>query len=267
MGLTAGFGKADTVSDNLFISQTAGVLSKGDWLAKKEELESNRVDKEKRALETERKKEEKMLKRRKKERKAKAAALSFNNDDEGEDEDLPAEVSYGKDPTIDTTFLPSIERERKEQEAREEAERLVNIERQKHSGTPIELTVISGGKDGGTRHQLSLKLGDLVSVLLTAVLKGKKDRALATAFSSDDLILVVDNLLISNNSLLFDLTRACNTLSGTAIFDFSKTKPHVLLRRWYNNKTDSSAAHIIKYDISSVYKLKSPGIWEVHSSS
>eukprot|EP01060_Flectonema_neradi_P009421 TRINITY_DN16716_c0_g1_i1.p1 TRINITY_DN16716_c0_g1~~TRINITY_DN16716_c0_g1_i1.p1 ORF type:complete len:212 (+),score=51.69 TRINITY_DN16716_c0_g1_i1:313-948(+) len=209
---------------------------------------------------------EKLIKRRKKERKAKASALSFD-DGEEEEAEVPVEVSYGKDPTVDTTFLPSAEREKKEKEAKEEALRLLDIERTKHSETPIKLTVVSGGKDGGTHHHISLKLGNRVSHLLTAVINGKKDRALATAFSSDDLLLIVDNLLISQSYLLFDLTIAANTVSGTNLFDFTKTKPHILLRRWYNSKIDTSAAHIITYDPTAIYKLKSPGIWEVFSPS
>ncbi|KAF0036649.1 hypothetical protein F2P81_011961 [Scophthalmus maximus] len=113
-------------------SSTVGLVTLNDMKAKQEALVKERekqLAKKEQSKELMLKLEKQKEKKRKEEQKRKIASLSFNPEDEGEEEeetededqdfvtfgvlDLPAKKKLGKNPDVDTSFLPDRDREMK----------------------------------------------------------------------------------------------------------------------------------------------------------
>nr|XP_015206628.1 PREDICTED: protein FAM50A [Lepisosteus oculatus] len=115
-------------------SSTVGLVTLNDMKAKQEALVKERekqLAKKEQSKELQLKLEKQKEKKRKEEQKRKIASLSFNpeeeededaeNEEEEEEEEIPVKKKkLGKNPDVDTSFLPDRDREEEENRLREE---------------------------------------------------------------------------------------------------------------------------------------------------
>uniref|UniRef100_A0AAR2JPB9 Protein FAM50A n=1 Tax=Pygocentrus nattereri TaxID=42514 RepID=A0AAR2JPB9_PYGNA len=150
-------------------SSTVGLVTLNDMKAKQEALVKERekqLAKKEQSKELQLKLEKQKEKKRKEEQKRKIASLSFNPDegedeeeeenDEEEEDDTPIKKKkLGKNPDVDTSFLPDREREEEENRLREELRQEWERKQEKIKGEEIEITFSYWD---GSGHRKTVKL-------------------------------------------------------------------------------------------------------------
>eukprot|EP00755_Sulcionema_specki_P039369 Sspe_Gene.112697::Locus_95899_Transcript_1_1_Confidence_1.000_Length_1000::g.112697::m.112697/K13119/FAM50, XAP5; protein FAM50 len=214
------FGKGGVTVDQMLSSEMVGLVTKDEWAARKKELE-DLPEKLKKAEEAQiAKQAEKEARRKKKAKKQQKESLSFGCDEEEEEEELddegdcpPAKKAkkdatiipkYGKDPTVDTTFLPcsirAAEERKKEEERREASERL----RQELEKVVFQMPFTTAGPGGGVQYLVDRCFGDTVADLLADAYR--EDKVMGCTMSSHDLMFVLDGLMIPASTTFYELS-------------------------------------------------------------
>eukprot|EP00540_Astrosyne_radiata_P005303 CAMPEP_0116865874 /NCGR_PEP_ID=MMETSP0418-20121206/25707_1 /TAXON_ID=1158023 /ORGANISM="Astrosyne radiata, Strain 13vi08-1A" /LENGTH=276 /DNA_ID=CAMNT_0004501429 /DNA_START=74 /DNA_END=905 /DNA_ORIENTATION=+ len=114
-------------------------------------------------------------KKRMKEKKKRMATLSFSVEDEDQDEGTPAQeaappVSFQKDPSVDTSFLPDKEREKSQKEKRAQLEEEWNERQECIKKEKLEI-VYSYWDGSGHRRTVECQKGDTIGRFLELVRK------------------------------------------------------------------------------------------------
>uniref|UniRef100_A0A8C6NRX7 Family with sequence similarity 50 member A n=1 Tax=Nothobranchius furzeri TaxID=105023 RepID=A0A8C6NRX7_NOTFU len=175
-------------------SSTVGLVTLNDMKAKQEALVKERekqLAKKEQSKELQLKLEKQKEKKRKEEQKRKIASLSFNPDDEEEeeeeeeeddrteDEDLDCEnltcvpvkkKKLGKNPDVDTSFLPDRDREEEENRLREELRQEWELKQEKIKNEEIEIT-FSYWDGSGHRKTVKMKKGNTIQNFLQKALE------------------------------------------------------------------------------------------------
>ena len=113
---------------------TKGLVSKDEFTRRREELE---------ASSSAAGSSSDAVKKKKKKKTAKASTLSFDQDDEAEDDEAvapPKKLKLGKNPDVDSSFLPDKERDEAVQRRREELARAYTQEQDAIKAEIIEVT-------------------------------------------------------------------------------------------------------------------------------
>lgn len=181
-----GFAASSTVErvDAAFKASTVGLMTREDFVRRQEEIEEGLAREKAEKEARERKALEDKEKRRKRKRAAKAShKLSFDDDGEAEeeggdgDEDDDRNINVkssttsgfglGKDPTVDTGFLPDRAREEAElaERAQIEAEYLERSRKEKSDPLVVTYSFYDGGRRAGGK--ISLVKGDTVETFLS----------------------------------------------------------------------------------------------------
>ncbi|CAB1335953.1 unnamed protein product [Coregonus sp. 'balchen'] len=169
-------------------SSTVGLVTLNDMKARQEALVKERekqLAKKEQSKELMLKLEKQKEKKRKEEQKRKIASLSFNPEDEEEEEEEKEETDeeeeeedyfpakkkkLGKNPDVDTSFLPDRDREEEENRLREELRQEWEGKQEKIKSEEIEIT-FSYWDGSGHRKTVKMKKGNTMQQFLQKALE------------------------------------------------------------------------------------------------
>ena len=198
------FSNAGPSASDRLASETVGLVSKEEFTRRREALES----------EERRQAEEAAASaggaKKKKKKKAKASTLSFGDEldeEEGDESSEPKRPKLGKNPNVDTEFLPDKDRE----EALERKKAVLAAEWERGQDAikaeEIEITYswwdpsASDGKKGH-RHTVTVKKGFSIEQFIDAV---RHQVPALRSFSSDGLMYVKEDLILPHNLTFYEL--------------------------------------------------------------
>lgn len=222
------FGAGSTeVLENAFKIETVGLVTREEFVEKRATLQ-DRIEEEKLRHKRESEAAAKSERDAKKARKAKVAALkaklSFVEDDEGEEgEENEGEATalpkastssnggenrvgkLGKDPTVDTDFLPDADRERQAEELRQQLKKEWELRQMAIKNEPLTITY-SYWNGTGNRRQVAVRKGDTIGEFLKAVREQLQSefRELRTT-SVGNLMYIKEDLVLPHGISFYDL--------------------------------------------------------------
>ncbi|KAM5146024.1 protein FAM50A [Mantella aurantiaca] len=269
-------------------SSTVGLVTLNDMKAKQEALVKERekqLAKKEQFKDLQLKLEKQREKERKKEEKRKIASLSFTLDeDEDEDDDddddeeeeeeqemereeLPKKKKkLGKNPDVDTSFLPDRDREEEENRLREELRQEWERKQEKIKSEEIEIT-FSYWDGSGHRRTVKMKKGNTIQQFLQKALEIlRKDFSELRSAGVEQLMYIKEDLIIPHHHSFYDFIVTKARGKSGPLFNFDvhedvrllsdatveKDESHagkVVLRSWYEkNKHIFPASRWEPYD-------------------
>lgn len=267
-------------------SSTVGLVTLNDMKAKQEALVKERekqLAKKEQFKDLQLKLEKQREKERKKEEKRKIASLSFTlDDDEDEEEDeeeeeeeeeefereeLPKKKKkLGKNPDVDTSFLPDRDREEEENRLREELRQEWERKQEKIKSEEIEIT-FSYWDGSGHRRTVKMKKGNTIQQFLQKALEIlRKDFSELRSAGVEQLMYIKEDLIIPHHHSFYDFIVTKARGKSGPLFNFDvhedvrllsdatveKDESHagkVVLRSWYEkNKHIFPASRWEPYD-------------------
>ncbi|XP_006903535.1 PREDICTED: protein FAM50B-like [Elephantulus edwardii] len=251
--------------DYMKAKQEALLKEREMQLAKKEQLEERKLQ-----LETMREK----ANRREQKRKISSLSFSFEEVEEGTNEHGPESVevikkkkkNLGKNPDVDTSFLPDREREEEENHLREELRKEWEAQREKVKSEEMEIT-FSYWDGSGHRRTVRMSKGSTVQQFLKKALQSlREDFRELRAASVEQLMYIKEDLILPHYYTFYDfiITKARGKSGPLFSFDvhddvrllsdatMEKDESHagkVVLRSWYEkNKHIFPASRWEPYD-------------------
>ncbi|XP_050783112.1 protein FAM50A-like [Gopherus flavomarginatus] len=272
-------------------SSTVGLVTLNDMKAKQEALVKERekqLAKKEQSKELQLKLERLRERERKQEQKRKISSLSFTLDeeeDEEEDEEqleeeegevslipiLPTELppkkrKLGKNPDVDTSFLPDRDREEEENRLREELRQEWEAKQEKIKSEEIEIT-FSYWDGSGHRRTVKMKKGNTIQQFLQKALEIlRKDFSELRSAGVEQLMYIKEDLIIPHHHSFYDFIVTKARGKSGPLFNFDvhedvrllsdatveKDESHagkVVLRSWYEkNKHIFPASRWEPYD-------------------
>ncbi|KAF9607215.1 hypothetical protein IFM89_033422 [Coptis chinensis] len=140
------------ILETAFKKETVGLVTREQYVEKRVNIRSKFEEEEKEKLQKLQQEEEELQLQKRKKRKVKGnSRLSFNDDmenasDEDEEDNKDQETKrlgngkLGKDPTVETSFLPDSEREAEEQAERERLRKQWLLEQEQIRNEPLQIT-------------------------------------------------------------------------------------------------------------------------------
>jgi len=281
----------DAVENDLK-SSTVGLLTvkemknRQENAVKEREMQLARKNKEELRL---LKKEEKEKEKAKKKQSQQIKALSFNMLEDEEDEEEDGEEAdadeqpegsgdflkkkrLGKNPDVDTSFLPDVDRDEEENRLREELRQQWEDRQAKLKAEEIEIT-FSYWDGSGHRRMLTMKKGKTIYQFLQKALEDlRSDFLELRSVSADQLMYVKEDLILPQTNTFYDfiVTKARGKSGPLFSFDVredirmindasvEKEESHagkVVLRSWYErNKHIFPASRWEPYDPTKTYE-------------
>lgn len=212
------------ILDTAFKKETVGLVTREEYVEKRVNIRNKIEEEEKEKLQKLQQEEEELQLQKRKKRKIKGnSRLSFSDDIENgsEEEDgenvwvspmLSAEGKeskkfgkFGKDPTVETGFLPDSEREAEEQAERERLRKLWLREQEQIRNEPLEITY-SYWDGAGHRRVIQVRKGDSIGEFLRAVQQqlAPEFREIRTT-SVENLLYVKEDLIIPHQHSFYEL--------------------------------------------------------------
>ncbi|CAF2050002.1 BnaA09g43400D [Brassica napus] len=212
------------ILDTAFKKETVGLVTREEYVEKRVNIRNKFEEEEKeKLLKLLQEEEELQQQKRSKKRKLKGSSrLSFAEDlEDGSDDDDDAEnkssgnLRYGKlgkDPSVETNFLPDSEREAEEQAERERLKKQWTREQEQIKNEPLQITYSYWD---GTGHRrviqastcyTSVRKGDPIGNFLRAVQQqlAPDFREIRTA-SVENLLYVKEDLIIPHQHSFYEL--------------------------------------------------------------
>uniref|UniRef100_F7BXZ9 Family with sequence similarity 50 member A n=1 Tax=Equus caballus TaxID=9796 RepID=F7BXZ9_HORSE len=205
-------------------SSTVGLVTLNDMKAKQEALVKERekqLAKKEQSKELQLKLEKLREKERKKEAKRKISSLSFTLEEEEEageeeeevviyEEELEREEittkkrKLGKNPDVDTSFLPDRDREEEENRLREELRQEWEAKQEKIKSEEIEIT-FSYWDGSGHRRTVKMKKGNTMQQFLQKALEIlRKDFSELRSAGVEQLMYIKEDLIIPHHHSFYD---------------------------------------------------------------
>uniref|UniRef100_A0ABI7VTU7 FAM50A/XAP5 C-terminal domain-containing protein n=1 Tax=Felis catus TaxID=9685 RepID=A0ABI7VTU7_FELCA len=205
-------------------SSTVGLVTLNDMKAKQEALVKERekqLAKKEQSKELQLKLEKLREKERKKEAKRKISSLSFTLEEEEEAGDEDEEVAVyeeelereeitakkrklGKNPDVDTSFLPDRDREEEENRLREELRQEWEAKQEKIKSEEIEIT-FSYWDGSGHRRTVKMKKGNTMQQFLQKALEIlRKDFSELRSAGVEQLMYIKEDLIIPHHHSFYD---------------------------------------------------------------
>ncbi|XP_043825029.1 protein FAM50A-like isoform X1 [Dromiciops gliroides] len=279
-------------------SSTVGLVTLNDMKAKQEALVKERekqLAKKEQSKELQLKLEKLREKQRRKEEKRKISSLSFTLDEEEDEEDQEGEGNVdlnrnrhgsslqrgdslngeevpskkrklGKNPDVDTSFLPDREREEEENRLREELRQEWEAKQEKIKSEEIEIT-FSYWDGSGHRRTVQMKKGNTMQQFLQKALEIlRKDFSELRSAGVEQLMYIKEDLIIPHHHSFYDFIVTKARGKSGPLFNFDvhddvrllndatveKDESHagkVVLRSWYEkNKHIFPASRWEPYD-------------------
>ncbi|XP_059314343.1 protein XAP5 CIRCADIAN TIMEKEEPER [Lycium barbarum] len=207
------------ILETAFKKETVGLVTREQYVEKRVTIKTKLEEEEKEKLQKLQQEEEELQLQKLKKRKIKAdPRLSFcddldnGNEDEDEDEENKNEESdkrvwrkFGKDPTVETSFLPDSEREAEEQAERERLRKQWMREQELIKNEPLQITY-SYWDGTGHRRAIQVRKGDSIGEFLRAVQQqlAPEFREVRTT-SVENLLYVKEDLIIPHQHSFYEL--------------------------------------------------------------
>ncbi|XP_043694837.1 protein XAP5 CIRCADIAN TIMEKEEPER isoform X5 [Telopea speciosissima] len=204
------------ILETAFKKETVGLVTREQYVEKRVNIRNKIEEEEKEKLQKLQQEEEELQLEKRKKRKIKGnSRLSFADDFEnGSDEEngenaaeqaLKMFGKYGKDPTVETSFLPDSEREAEEQAERERLQKQWLREQEQIRNEPLEITY-SYWDGAGHRRVLQVRKGDTIGEFLRAVQQqlAPEFREIRTT-SVENLLYVKEDLIIPHQHSFYEL--------------------------------------------------------------
>ncbi|KAJ6985705.1 protein XAP5 CIRCADIAN TIMEKEEPER [Populus alba x Populus x berolinensis] len=205
------------ILETAFKKETVGLVTREQYVEKRVNIQTKFEEEEKEKLEKLRKEEEDLQLQKRKKRKIKGSSkLSFaddfeNGSDEEDGENKTSEPKnlvrgkFGKDPTVETSFLPDSEREAEEQAERERLRKQWLCEQEQIQNEPLEITY-SYWDGAGHRRVIQVRKGDAIGEFLRGVQQqlAPEFREIRTT-SVENLLYVKEDLIIPHQHSFYEL--------------------------------------------------------------
>ncbi|XP_065869185.1 protein XAP5 CIRCADIAN TIMEKEEPER [Euphorbia lathyris] len=205
------------ILETAFKKETVGLVTREQYVEKRVNIQIKFEEEEKEKLQKLRQEEEELQLAKRKKRKVKGnPRLSFaedieNGSEEEDDENKSSESKrlvhgkFGKDPTVETSFLPDSEREAEEEAERERLRKQWQREQEQIRSEPLQITY-SYWDGAGHRRVIQVRKGDSIGEFLRAV-----QQQLAPEFreirntSVENLLYVKEDLIIPHQHSFYEL--------------------------------------------------------------
>ncbi|KAL5788803.1 hypothetical protein ACOSP7_005752 [Xanthoceras sorbifolium] len=202
------------ILETAFKKETVGLVTREQYVEKRVNIRNKIEEEEKEKLQKLQQEEEEMQLQKRKKRKIKGnARLSFAEDfgSESDEEHESTETKmlgrgkFGKDPTVETSFLPDSEREAEEEAERERLRKQWLREQEQIRNEPLEITY-SYWDGAGHRRVLQVRKGDTIGEFLRAVQQqlAPEFREIRTT-SVENLLYVKEDLIIPHQHSFYEL--------------------------------------------------------------
>lgn len=204
------------ILETAFKKETVGLVTREEYVEKRVNIRNKIEEEEKEKLQKLQEEEEELQLQKRRKRKIRGnSRLSFSDDFEnGSDEDddnknlEPKKLGrgkLGKDPTVETSFLPDSEREAEEQAERERLKRQWLWEQEQIRNEPLEITY-SYWDGAGHRRVIQARKGDTIGEFLRAVQQqlAPEFREIRTT-SVENLLYVKEDLIIPHQHSFYEL--------------------------------------------------------------
>uniref|UniRef100_A0A8C3BNH5 FAM50A/XAP5 C-terminal domain-containing protein n=1 Tax=Cairina moschata TaxID=8855 RepID=A0A8C3BNH5_CAIMO len=263
-------------------SSTVGLVTLNDMKAKQEALVKERerqLAKREQSRELQLKLERLRERARKQQQRRQIRSLSFCMDEEPDDEggdgagsppppqeEPPRKRKLGKNPDVDTSFLPDREREEEENRLREELRQEWEAKQEKIKNEEIEIT-FSYWDGSGHRRTVKMKKGNTMQQFLQKALEIlRKDFSELRSAGVEQLMYIKEDLIIPHHHSFYDFIVTKARGKSGPLFNFDvhddvrllsdatveKDESHagkVVLRSWYEkNKHIFPASRWEPYD-------------------
>ncbi|CAI0438380.1 unnamed protein product [Linum tenue] len=205
------------ILETAFKKETVGLVTREQYVEKRVTIQNKIEEEEKEKLQKLRQEEEEAQLAKRKKRKIKGnSKLSFSDDfeDGAEDEDggieepVPNKLArgkFGKDPTVETSFLPDSEREAEEQAEREVLRKQWVREQEQIKNEALQITY-SYWDGTGHRRAIQCRKGDSIGEFLRSVQQqlAPEFREIRTT-SVENLLYVKEDLIIPHQHSFYEL--------------------------------------------------------------
>jgi len=204
------------ILETAFKKETVGLVTREQYVEKRVNIRTKIEEEEKEKLQKLQQEEEELQMQKRKKRRVKGdPRLSFCDDIEnGSDEDdfenketqkKNGPVKLGKDPTVETSFLPDREREAEEQAERERLKKQWLREQELIKNEPLSITY-SYWDGTGHRRVIQVRKGDTIGEFLRAVQQqlAPEFREVRTT-SVENLLYVKEDLIIPHQHSFYEL--------------------------------------------------------------
>lgn len=215
------------ILETAFKKETVGLVTREEYVEKRVNIKTKFEEEEKEKLQKLLQEEEELQMQKLKKRKVKVdSRLSFADDfeednEEDESEETTKELGkstlkkFGKDPTVETSFLPDSEREAEEQAERERLRKQWLREQEQIKNEPLEITY-SYWDGTGHRRVIQVRKGDAIGEFLRAVQQqlAPEFREVRTS-SVENMLYVKEDLIIPHQHTFYELiTKKARGKSG-----------------------------------------------------
>ncbi|CAN7136584.1 unnamed protein product [Brassica rapa subsp. narinosa] len=229
------------ILDTAFKKETVGLVTREEYVEKRVNIRNKFEEEEKEKLQKLLQEEEELQQqKRNKKRKIKGSSrLSFAEDldddsdaDDGENTNLRF-GKLGKDPSVETNFLPDSEREAEEQAERERLKKQWTREQEQIKNEPLQITYSYWD---GTGHR-RVRKGDAIGNFLRAVQQqlAPDFREIRTT-SVENLLYVKEDLIIPHCMGATSLERRCEI--AVAILSERPHRSDVVKSLWLSSQSD-----------------------------
>lgn len=205
------------ILETAFKKETVGLVTREQYVEKRVNIRNKIEEEEKEKLQKLQQEEEEIeLQKRKKRRIKVDSRLSFNDEieNESDEDDTEAKIQeakkfgngkLGKDPTVETSFLPDSEREAEEQAERERLRKQWLREQELIRNEPLEITY-SYWDGTGHRRVIQARKGDTIGEFLRSVQQqlAAEFREIRTT-SVENLLYVKEDLIIPHQHSFYEL--------------------------------------------------------------
>ncbi|XP_074571623.1 protein XAP5 CIRCADIAN TIMEKEEPER [Curcuma longa] len=197
------------ILETAFKKETIGLVTREQYVEKRVNIRNKIEEEEKEKLQKLKEEEEELQMQKRKKRRVKVdSRLSFVDEIENESDEENMEKKqnkHGKDPNVETSFLPDREREAEEQAEREILRRQWLREQELIKNEPLEITY-SYWDGAGHRRVIQVRKGDSIGEFLRAVQQqlAPEFREIRTA-SVENLLYVKEDLIIPHQHSFYEL--------------------------------------------------------------
>lgn len=203
------------ILETAFKKETVGLVTREEYVEKRVTIRTKIEEEEKERLQKLQQEEEELQAQKRQKRKIRGnSRLSFfddidnGNEDEEEEKEQPKRLAcrkLGKDPTVETSFLPDREREAEEQALRESLQKQYVHDQAKIRSEPLQITY-SYWDGTGHRRVIQVRKGDTIGEFLRAVQQqlAPEFREVRTT-SVENLLYVKEDLIIPHQHSFYEL--------------------------------------------------------------
>uniref|UniRef100_A0A674GY97 Protein FAM50A n=2 Tax=Taeniopygia guttata TaxID=59729 RepID=A0A674GY97_TAEGU len=236
-------------------SSTVGLVTLNDMKAKQEALVKERekqLAKREQSRELQLQLERQRERQRKQEAQRKISSLSFSLGHEEEEEEeaeapeeAPKKRKLGKNPDVDTSFLPDREREEEENRLREELRQEWEAKQEKIKNEEIEIT-FSYWDGSGHRRTVKMKKGNTMQQFLQKALEIlRKDFSELRSAGVEQLMYIKEDLIIPHHHSFYDFIVTKARGKSGPLFNFDVHEDVRLLSDATVEKDESHAGKVV----------------------